>query len=67
MRIYYATCDYGDGTNGVSWFKTFDVAMTYMDDEEYYGNEGQPRGLNLPDDFDLDTLGVRFIEDRKDG
>lgn len=66
MRLYYVVCDCGDGSSTVHWYK--DEAFLYarisedhdLYDESYYSNEGQARFITVPDDFDVDSLGVRF-------
>lgn len=63
MKVYFVTSDNGDGSTSVHWFRedqleALDVLLE--EEESYYGNEGTPDYITLPDDFDLSTLGVSF-------
>lgn len=62
MKIYYVTCDYGDGSNGVRWFKQGDEERleALLAKDEYWGNEGSYHIVTLPDDIDLSSTGIRF-------
>ena len=66
QTIYGLTADYGDGSNGIRWFKDKDVVDHLLGDdssdlETYYGNEGHPAcTLTFPDDLDLVACGFRF-------
>ena len=63
--LYGLIADGGDGSNSVEWYtnKTL-VNHLLKRNEIYYGNEGTPAvTLNLPDDIDLNTLGI-FIDDK---
>ena len=40
-EYYYLIADYGDGSYGVHWFKSKELAERLVDeDEQYWGNEG---------------------------
>ena len=68
QTIYGLTTDYGDGTNGVRWFKDkarvdelLEISSAGDGYEEYYGNEGSPAAtLTFPDDLDLEACGFHF-------
>lgn len=65
MRAYYAVVDGGDGSARVRWYRPEHVE--HLDrhierDPDYGLNEGFCYWIELPDDFDLDTLDVRFYD-----
>ena len=40
-EYHYLIADYGDGSYGVHWFKSKELAERLVDeDEQYWGNEG---------------------------
>jgi len=63
IKLYGLISDNGDGSNSVHWY-TNKTLIDYLlkEDETYYANNGSPTvTLNLPDDFNLNTLGTFYI------
>jgi len=62
VQIAYIISDSGDGSASVRWFKNVEKAQAVVDNDdncEQFGfNEGRIKVLNLPDDLDLDTIGI---------
>lgn len=49
IQVFYLTVDYGDGSNGVSFFRQEASAKAVLDDDEYYGNEGTVNSFCIPE------------------
>ncbi len=65
-KLYGLISDNGDSSSSVRWYtnKTL-VNHLLKNDETYYANEGSPAvTLNLPDDFNLNTLGIFYIDNQ---
>ena len=65
-KLYGLIVDNGDGSNTINWYtnKTL-VDYLLIEEEMYYGNEGSPAvTLNLPDDFNLNTLETFYIDNQ---
>lgn len=62
MKIAYVVSDNGDGSASVRWFKNAAKAQAVVDNDlncdQFGQNEGSINTLTLPDDFDLDSLGL---------
>ncbi len=64
-KLYGLIADF-DGSYTINWY-TNETLVDYLlkEEEIYYGNEGLPAvTLNLPDDFDLKSLGTFFIDNQ---
>ncbi len=63
-KLYFLVADLGDGTTTVRWFEDGTRARHIIDEdpEQYCTNEGGPRYITLPDDFDITTLGVHLSD-----
>lgn len=68
--IYGLTCDYGDGSAGMRWYRNKAIVDAKLDedspdwDESMYANEGTPSMvLNFPEDLDLEACGFRFDDE----
>jgi len=70
QTIYGLTCDYGDGSAGMRWYRNKAIVDAKLDesspdwDESMYANEGTPSMvLTFPADLDLEACGFRFDDD----
>ena len=65
-KLYGLIADLGDGSNTINWYTNKTLVNHLLKDEEiYYGNEGLPAvTLNLPDDFNLNSLGTFYIDNQ---
>lgn len=71
--VYGLSCDHGDGSAGIRWFKDKELVDRLLDEdggfpdyvwESYCQNEGSPaQTLTFPDDLDLAACGFRFGDD----
>lgn len=62
MKLYYLVWDGGDGSHSVEWFKNADYAQQLIDEEDCYRTNDDVGEINLPDGFDVRTLGVSINE-----
>lgn len=64
--VYLIIRDCGDGSSTLDAYrnKSYQEIVKILDsDDDYYANEGSPSAiLKLPKDFDLNTLGLRFLD-----
>lgn len=55
MKIALLTCDGGDGSQSIEFYRDTLLAQAVSEDEryceEYYGNEGSPTIIEVQDDF----------------
>lgn len=66
MKIYGIIRDCGDGSSCVDFVTNWPLAEKVMekDPESYYSNEGGPSfTLNLPDDANLEEIGITLSDD----
>ena len=58
MKLYFLVCDGGDGSSSVSWFKHYSRAEYLHNEEDDYRCSDSIDSITLPDDFDVNTLGI---------
>ena len=62
MKIAYIVSDGGDGSSSVRWFKNVAKAQAAVNNDKnsdsLCGNEGCISTLTLPDNIDLDSIGI---------
>lgn len=49
VEVFYLTVDYGDGSNGVRFFRHETSATALLDGDDYYGNEGTVNSFRIPE------------------
>jgi len=61
MKVYGLICDSGDGSATIQWYTDRAKVNELLEDDDYYPNEGHPKAtLTLPDDADLQAIGIRL-------